>query len=66
MGERDTTRRSGNPNWLMRDPTIRLSALLINWTFGGLLRLTEFILRRRADRAHADIVARRARRVGKK
>lgn len=65
VSERDK-RKSGLGAWLMRDPSIKVSVYLVRGMYGGVIRTADFILRRRARRAHDDIVAKRARRIGKK
>ena len=65
MREREK-QKSGLGAWLMRDPTIKLSVVLVKLTFGGIVRIADAIARRRAGLAHNDIVTRRARRIGRK
>ena len=65
MGEREK-QKSGLGKWIMRDPTIKLSVIMVRLTYGGAVRIADALARGRAERAHDNIVTRRARRIGRK
>lgn len=65
MAERDK-KKTKEPSWIMRDPSIRLTNAMLRWSWGGLVRTADVVMRIRGDRAHYGIITRRARRIWKK